>query len=563
MEGPNGQAPLPVAKTRKARRIPLVWLVPLVTLLIGGWLAWDTWSKRGPTITISFESADGLQVGQSQLKYKDVTLGTVRGIDISRDQKRVIVTVETVREAAPLINDKTVFWVVKPQLFAGRLSGLDTLIAGSYIGMLPSTLDARPKTQFEGQDNPPVLPAQVPGTIFQLRASRVGSISVGSPVFYRDIEVGAVLGWDLSDMARHATVHAFVRAPFDKYVHEDSAFWNASGISVKMAGTGIKVQMESFRALLLGGIAFDSKPNTAEPVASASHVFTLYPDHEAALSAGFGRRINMVSYFHGSVAGLEAGADVTLHGLKIGQVTEVGLVYDAKTDSIAVPVRYQVEGDRIAGLSGIPGTPNGRIAAEMVKRGFRATLQSTSLISSGKIVAIERIPLAPEAEFTRDGDEFVMPSADAGGFDSLTQSASELLTKINRIDFDAIGQSIAGATKGIDEIVNGKQVRQSLAALQASLVEVQQFTQKLDADAGPALARLPEVTRKLEESLTGINKLVSSVDRGYGYDSRFNREIDRLLPQLNETVRSFRALADLLARHPEALIKGRPGAGKE
>ena len=171
--------------------------------------------------------------------------------------------------------------------------------------------------------------------------------------------------------------------------------------------------------------------------------------------------------------------------------------------------------------------------------------------------------LAEEAELTREGDEFVMPSADSGGIDSLTQSATELLTKINRIDFDAIGRSIAGATKGVDEIVNGSQMRQTLAALQGSLVDVQQFTHKLDADAGPALARLPEITRKLEDSLAGINKLVASVDRGYGYDSRFNREIDRLLPQLNETVRSFRALADLLARHPEALVKGRPGAGKE
>jgi paraquat-inducible protein B len=556
-------SPLPGAKAKKARRIPLVWVVPLITLVIGAWLAWDTWSKRGPTIVISFESADGLQVGQSQLKYKDVTLGTVKGIDISKDLKQVLVTIDTVREAAPLINDKTVFWVVKPQLFAGRVNGLDTLLSGSYIGMLPSTEPGQGKTRFEGQANPPVLPSQVPGTVFHLRAGRVGSISVGSPIFYRGIEVGTVLGWDLGDMARHATIHGFVRAPFDKYVHEDSIFWNASGVSVKMSGTGIKVQMESFRALLLGGIAFDSKLGTQAPVAANDQDFTLYADHEEALSAGFGRRLNFTSYFEGSVAGLEPGADVTLHGLKIGTVSEVGLVYDPRRDRILVPVHFQVEGDRIGGVAAQVGAPYGRVAEEMVRRGFRATLQSTSLISSQKIIAIEFVPSAPPAELTREGDVFIMPTANVGGFDSLTQSATELLNKINRIDFDEIGRSIVGVTKGIDDIVNGPQLRQSLASLQASLADLQQFTHNLDTGASPALARLPEIARKLDDSLTSVNKLVGSVERGYGSDSKFNREMDRLLPQLNDAIRSFRALADLLARHPEALVKGRPSGGKE
>lgn len=553
----------PVATTRKSRRIPLVWIVPVLTLAIGAWLAWDTFSKRGPTITIAFETASGLTPGQSQLKYKDVVMGTVQSIAVSPDLTKVLITVETVREAERLITDKTVFWVVKPQLFAGRVSGLETLLSGSYIGMLPSSEPGKPKRDFVGQDDPPVLPSYVPGTVFHLQARRVGSISLGSPIFYRDLEVGTVLGWDLGDMARQVTIHAFVRAPFDKYVHDDSVFWNASGVSVKLAPNGIKVQMESFRALLLGGVAFESKPNTRAPASASNHAFPLYADREAAISAGFGRRLLMKSYFQGSVAGLDIGADVTLHGLKIGEVTDVGLVYDPKLDQIVVPVHYRVEGDRIAGVAGRVDVPDGLVAAEMVRRGFRATLQSTSLITGQKIVAIENIPGAPPAELRQEGDEFVVPSSQVGGFDSLTQSASELLTKINRIDFDAIGKSIAGASKGLDDIINGPQLKQTLASLDASMRDVQDFMRKLDADSGPALARLPEISRQLEEGLTKINRLSGSLDRAYGNDSRFSREMDRLLPQLNDTARSFRALADLLSRHPEALIKGRPAPGKE
>jgi paraquat-inducible protein B len=228
---------------RRQRRMPLIWIVPIVTALIGGWLAWDTFSKRGPTITIAFQAADGLQAGQSQLKFRDVTMGTVKSITIAPDLTKVLATVETTREAESLLTDKTIFWVVKPQLFAGRISGLDTLLSGSYIGMLPSTAPGHKQHHFIGSPNPPILSTSEPGTVFKLHTTRVGAISLGSPIFYRDIDVGTVLGWDLDDMARHVTVHAFVRAPFDKYVHDDSVFWNASGLSVKLAPTASPVQL--------------------------------------------------------------------------------------------------------------------------------------------------------------------------------------------------------------------------------------------------------------------------------------------------------------------------------
>jgi len=252
-----------------------------------------------------------------------------------------------------------------------------------------------------------------------------------------------------------------------------------------------------------------------------------------------------------------------LHGLKVGEVTEVALVFDRKADRIQAEVEYQVQVDRIAGAAAVEGVPLGAVAADMVKRGFRATLQAPSLISSGKVVAIEVVPDAAAAELGRDGDTFIMPSADAGGFDSITRSASELLGKINRIDFDGIGRSLAGSVKGIDDIVNGPEFRKTLASLQATMADLQDFSHKLDVDASPAMARLPEIAKQLDTALAQINKLAVSVNSAYGSDSRFSRDIDRLLPQLNDTVRSFRALAYLLSRHPEALIKGRTNTGKE
>ena len=238
-------ANLPTAGAQRRRRIPLVWLVPIFTALIGAWLVWDTFSKRGPTITIAFDSAAGLTAGQSQLKYRNVVMGTVKTIAIAPDLSHVLVTVETVREAEPLLSDKTIFWVVKPQLFAGNVTGLDTLLSGSYIGMRPTTDRGKPRRDFTGQQDPPVLQASAKGRTYKLTSKRLGSISLGSPVYFRDLEVGTVLGWDVGDLASNVTIHAFVREPYDKYVHEDTLFWNASGISVKLTSSGVDVQLES------------------------------------------------------------------------------------------------------------------------------------------------------------------------------------------------------------------------------------------------------------------------------------------------------------------------------
>ena len=388
---------------RRRRRISAIWIIPIVAVGIAAWLAWDTLSKEGPTISISFEGAEGLQEGQSLLKYKDLTLGTVKSLSLTADHMRVIATVATTKEAEPLLSDQTVFWVVKPRLFAGTLSGLGTLISGSYIGMLPGKEAGKSKHAFVGLEDPPVLQSNVPGTTFLVKADRLGSINVGSPVFFRDLQAGEVLGWDLGDMASSATIHVFVRAPFDHYVHDATRFWNASGLSIKLGGSGIDVQVASLRAILLGGIAFDA--TTGNDSSAADHVFPLYASQDAATAASYGRRIKFIAYFPGSVRGLSVGADVTLHGLKIGQVTSVALTFDREKDAIVAPVGFEVEPERFTGIGQRAYANPADGVNELVSRGMRATLQSASLITGQMLVAMEVLPDAPAAKVMMQGDD--------------------------------------------------------------------------------------------------------------------------------------------------------------
>lgn len=549
---------------RHSRRLPVIWLVPIVAILIGAWLAWDTLRKEGPTIVVTFEDAEGLQVGQSQLKYKDITLGTVKGLEFTRDRRHVLITIGTTAQAVPFLKAGTQFWVVKPRLFAGNISGLDTLMSGSYIGMLPADAGAKAERNFIGREEPPVLDADVPGRTFLLKSAELGSVNVGSPVFYRGLSVGQVLGWDIGDLAESVTIHAFVHAPFDSYVHDQTRFWNASGAAVKLGGGGVELQVESLRALLLGGIAFET-PSTgaAGGVSTTDHEFPLFPNHDTAKAASYARKIPLIVYFPSSVRGLAAGSDVVTHGITIGQVTDVHLAFDATKDEVLAPVRLEIEPERIVGI-GRQIVPNTAAMVQLlVNKGFRADLQSGNLLTGEMLISFEVVPNAPAATVTMQDGAFVFPITTGGGLAGLQASATELLRNVNAIPFASIGQSLSTMTKNVSTLTSSPELQQALTALAGTMVAAQSVMRKMDTDLGPALKQLPSIATSLQDTLGQSKKLLGSIDTGYGDNTQFHRDMERLMAQLNDAVRSFRTLADLLTQHPEALVRGRTGSGSQ
>jgi paraquat-inducible protein B len=544
-----------LAVTRRSRRVSIIWIVPAVAIAIGAWLAFDTLSREGPTIRVTFDAAEGLQPGQSQLKYKDIVFGTVKSLQLTPDKWHVVVTIDTTREAAPLLTENTEFWVVKPRLFAGSISGLDTILSGSYVGLVPGKPGA-PKHEFTGQEDPPILEAHIPGHVFELKSPRIGSISVGSPLFFRDISVGEVLGWDLADMADSVTIRAFVRAPYDAYVHDETRFWNASGISLSLGGTGIHVQMESLRALLFGGIAFDTPAKDAHtPVTEGSHVFPLFADRDAARSASYTRMIKGLSYFDGSVQGLAPGSEVTMHGLKIGQVTEVRLTANAVKGKILAKVRYEVQPERISGLGQRVFKTDSEAVAAMLGLGLRANLESASLIFGQQMVVMSLVKDAPVVTVAMEDDDFVIPSTESSGFAQLASAATDVLNKINTIPFSQIGANLNGVLGSVNKATEGPELKEAVDNLNAILGSVHRATDGPQLKA--AVDNLATALAAAQKTLNNANKFIVSADDGYGNDTKFHRDLDRLLVQTDEAVRSIHALADLLSRHPEALIKGR------
>ena len=259
MKEENNHAPdlesLPQAVIQRKKQISIVWLVPIVAILIGGWLAYKGLTEKGPEVTISFKSAEGLEAGKTKLKYKDVEIGQVQTIRFDADLSKVLVTAELVKEAEPFLTKSTRFWVVCPRVTASGVSGLGTLFSGAYIGMDPGKEGPSTK-KFEGLEEPPVVTRDMPGRNFLLRATTLGSLDIGSPVYYRQLQVGQVISYDLDKTAQSLLIKVFINAPQDELVYKNTRFWNASGFDLKLDAGGLKNNTQSLVSIMLGGIAF-------------------------------------------------------------------------------------------------------------------------------------------------------------------------------------------------------------------------------------------------------------------------------------------------------------------
>ncbi len=495
----------------------------------------------------TFRTGDGITAGQTKVKHKAVDLGTVKGVSLSEDLQHVDVTVDMTATAARTLTEKARFWVVRPRFTPGNVSGIETLLSGSYIEMDPgATPGGTPQRHYTGLEEPPAIRSGEPGTTFVLKADRIGALGIGSPVFYRDVQAGEVLSSDFDPNGTGATIQVFVRAPFDKFVHPSSRFWNASGLSVNLGAQGLQVKVASLQAVLSGGVAFDTLGDNADQRGSPANArFDLYHDESAARAAGFNTQIKLLVYFDGSVRGLAPGAPVEINGIQIGTVTDVHLLFDLEGASSRVAVHMEVQPQRFLPPDKIHPEDGMRIAQGLVKRGLRAQLASSNLITGQMLVSFEFVADAPAAEAHQEGDEIVLPSSGGGGLDSLTSSLTNIAHKLEALPLEQVVRNLSDTLHGTSALLNGPELRQTLASIDATT------------------RRLPEVAQRLDATLGHADHLLDSATSGYGLDLQFNRDLSRVLAQINDTARSVRLLADYLSLHPEALIRGRTGQATE
>jgi paraquat-inducible protein B len=563
MSGQMDQPDLARAKVRNRGGFSAIWLLPIVALIIGGYLAITTLSERGPEVIINFRTADGLTAGQTKVKHKNVELGTVREIQLAPDMSHVIVHVRMRREAEPYLTDNARFWAVRPRLSASNISGLETLISGGYIELDPGVKEGASEREFTALENPPGVRSDEPGETFVLEAGRIGSLGTGSPVFYRDIVVGEVLGYSLPEGNGPITVKVFVRAPYDKWVRIGTHFWDASGLRVELGGQGVHVQLESLQALLSGGVAFNTPEESRDtPHPSATTKYVLYQSEADANSAAYKQRLPYVLYFQSSVSGLSPGAPVQIYGIQVGNVTGVSLQFDPTQAVARVRVTMEIQPERLKAVGGTAADTPEVVTRHLVARGMRAELVTTNYLTGSLAVSLEFPSNPVPAEIEHEGNAIVLPTI-GGGLSSLTASLSDVAQKLDALPFAEIGSDASSLLETLNTLLGGPDVKQAVGSLSGTLAELQGLVRHADAGLAPLFKRLPEMSSDLQQTVAKANRLVGSADTSYGGNSQFQRDLERLMAQLNDTARSIRLLADFLDRHPESLIRGRSAQGAD
>lgn len=530
-------AELPQARIAERRQsmFSLVWVVPLVAALIGGWLAWKAVSEQGPSFVIRFKTAEGLEAGKTRIKFKSVDVGIVEAIELTRDRSTVVVHARLEKYAEDYLVEDSRFWVVRARITGANVQGLGTLLSGAYIGMDVGRSKQATRI-FTGLEEQPIVTTDVPGRHFVLKSPVLGSFSVGAPVYFRKIAVGEVESYTLDMDGNGVSIRIFVRAPHDQYVNTATRFWEASGIDVKLDAAGVRLETESLASILIGGIAFQTRGDGAgaEPAAE-DREFRLFRNRESALAYRDVVTTPFAFGFKESLRGLSVGAPIDFRGIIIGEVTDIRPEYDS--DEITMIAFANLYPERM-GARQVGGSVRERLRLTreqavdlLVKDGVRAQLRTGNLITGQLYIALDFFKDAAPAQVAWSETPPRFPTV-TGTFTGIEENIVQLTKKLAAVPFDDIGQDL----------------RRALASLNRTLTSVDSLAKQAGSELMP----------ELRESLVALRGSLAEVDRVLAEDAPLQQDARAALREVSRAAASLRLLLEYLEQHPEAVIHGKP-----
>ncbi|MBK4738464.1 PqiB family protein [Noviherbaspirillum pedocola] len=528
----SDELPEAAVAPRSRWKLQIIWLIPIVAALIGLWLAVSAILQKGPTIEISFKTAEGLEAGKTKLKYKDVDIGVVESVTLAKDLAGVVATAELMKDFKPHLVKDTRFWVVRPRISGGTVSGLSTLLSGAYIGVDVGR-GKEITSRFVGAETPPAVRLDTPGTEFILNAENIGSFDAGVPLFYRQIPVGQVVSYELNRDGKGLRIKVFVNKPYDGFVTANTRFWNASGIKLKVDANGVRLDTQSLASVIIGGIAFDNPISESElPAAMKETSFVLFPDRDEAMKNPESDVLKFVMVFDQSVRGLTPGAPVDFRGINIGEVTAIRLSVQEGSGRVLTPVEVSLYPQRLRKLANESEERSSEqrraLLDAMVARGMRAQLRAGNLLTGQLYISVDYVPRPPQAAIAWQANPPEFPTA-GGNLQEIQALLASIANKIDKMPLEEIGNNL----------------RKSLGA------------------ANTLLARLDrEVAPEMRETLGDARKALASVDRMMEPNHALQQDARATLREVQRAAGSLRVLADYLERHPEALLRGKSGEGQ-
>ncbi|WP_341917649.1 intermembrane transport protein PqiB [Hydrocarboniphaga effusa] len=534
--GPQGELPTPRYERPRRWTISVIWVVPLIAALAAAVLGVRSYLGSGPNITITFKTAEGMEAGKTEVRYKEVPIGKVERVELSDDKQSVRVRIALIHDAEHVAVEDSRFWVVRPRIGLGGVSGLGTLISGAYIGVDVGESKIE-RLQFEGLEKAPTVTNDQQGRRFVLHAADGGSLDLGSPIYFRRIPVGRVVGRELDAEGKRVNFELFVDAPYDKLVTRNTRFWNASGVDVEVGAAGFKVDTQSVASIVAGGMAFQAFPED-EPgeIAPENTDFELFDDRLAAAAPSAEESMRLRLRFFQSTRGLGAGGPVVFQGIEIGRVKSVELAYDRDRrdfwSDVEIDVYPRNMGRAYKGWQ--QNTEREPKNADtffrmLIERGLRAQMRTGNLLTGQLYISLDFDPKAHKYAPPAGQQPLEIPTS-RGEFDQIQEQISNIVTKIEAMPLDEIGRNLNSTIKSTDELLK-----------------------RFDGQV------VPELTKAVQE----VQRTLQSVSEQLSDDGRLQRDARGTLGEVERAARSLRSLGDYLQRHPESLLRGRPEAKGE
>ncbi|MBS9782053.1 MAG: MCE family protein [Gammaproteobacteria bacterium] len=527
-----------------------VWWIPLIALLAVVYLAVNHFTSKGPLVTIRFQTAAGMEIKKTKLRYKDVVIGQVEKITLGKDYKDVAVSVRIDKDSEGLLREQSQFWVVRPRISVTKVSGLGTLLSGPYIAIDPDTDEEHEyQYEFNGLNSPPIITQDKPGLRLTMLTTKASAISPGTAVYYKGMQVGSVDRVYFSDDYLWVKADIFITSPHDKLIKQTTKFWSASGVSIDAGANGFDIEMESVETLLAGGIVFDTPIGLQKEVSVTNGTeYVLYDNRKQAFEQNYGKKHYYVTYFDSSIKGLEVGSPIMVQGINVGKVKDIQLLFDEKTGKTHLPILFEIYENRLGVINSVSTEQATNITKKLIENGLRTRLETASLLTGTKYIALIQDSGLKNKEKALNIDTVtgypVLPSVPQS-FDEITSGMNNLIAKVNKLPLNDIAKNINGLLSNTNQKISQLELKQTVDSVNRLLKDGQITTK----EAKKTLDNLNRVVTKLSKS---AEKTLS----GFSPDAPLYYNLNNTLRELNETLSSLRAVTDTLERSPNALIFG-------
>lgn len=551
------QTPVKPVKRSLMDRVSIVWVVPIVALLIALGIAWQAYQERGPLIEISFENASGIVAEQTQLRYREVSVGVVEEVAFSADLSHVVAHVRLDKEVEHFVDSEALFWVVQPEVSARGITGLQTVLSGVYI---EGSWDNEPGglvRHFEGLSERPVSRPDQKGTRITLSSRTGKGLDEGAPILFKGLQVGQIGTPVLSADGVTITAEAFVDAPHDQLMTTRTRFWSASGISFNIGPAGASIDVENLSTLINGGIVFETVVSGGSPV-SNGQPFAVFENQDQARQSLFdgdgptGGTLKLAMVFEDNVMGLEIGAPVMLEGLQIGEVIGLTGKIDPEQfgdERVRLYVVLSLELDQLEMPEGVEGQEAESEAildffALAVEQGWRAKLVKSGFLSSDLHIEMQQTPDAAPAWLIRDADPYPIFPSVLADLDGAGGSAEGLLERVRNLPIEDLMTSATSFMDNAARLVASEDIQQIPAEVRGAVQDVREAVGSADVEglservggiADEVLVLLEDI-----KSRQGIDKLVEAIDNAGAAAA----EIGVAAEAVPELIQSIEALAD-------------------